>query len=268
MTLLGRFMNKLITGLAIFIVVTATFFAMASEEDVDTTAHEIVIVTKDDYISVDEVLTIQGDTNESYDELTVWIQSGANDVQITINDVAPDSISQNENEYICNTSSQGITKEDTVTVTISYNIAKTDDFSKKVIRDTTSVSVVFDQEEIYTGTNLVAETSFSLQLYQPTEPTFNYLYTVFIILLVILVLVFAGIAFRKKKTVKIQKTGGESEELLTTKKALLMELLKDIEKQHRAKQISDDTYHKLKERYKQEAVEAMKQLEDIKSKVK
>ena len=43
-----------------------------------------------------------------------------------------------------------------------------------------------------------------------------------------------------------------------------MSLLKDIEKQHRANQISDDTYHKLKDRYKQEAVEAMKKLEDMK----
>jgi len=47
-----------------------------------------------------------------------------------------------------------------------------------------------------------------------------------------------------------------------------MEILKDIEKQHRAKQISDDTYHKLKEQYKHEAVDAMKKLEDVKSKVK
>ena len=47
-----------------------------------------------------------------------------------------------------------------------------------------------------------------------------------------------------------------------------MEVLKDIEKQHRAKKISDDTYNKLKDQYKQDAVEAMKQLEDIKSKVK
>jgi len=65
---------------------------------------------------------------------------------------------------------------------------------------------------------------------------------------------------------KIKDIAGESEELLNTKKMLLMSFLKDIEKQHRSKQISDDTYHKLKERYKQEAVEAMKQLEDLKSK--
>ena len=45
-------------------------------------------------------------------------------------------------------------------------------------------------------------------------------------------------------------------------------VLKDIEKKHRAKQISDDTYHKLRDQYKQEAVETMKQLEDKKSKIK
>ena len=47
-----------------------------------------------------------------------------------------------------------------------------------------------------------------------------------------------------------------------------MSLLKDVEKQHRAKQISDDTYHKLKEQYKQQAVETMKKLEDTKSEIK
>ena len=47
-----------------------------------------------------------------------------------------------------------------------------------------------------------------------------------------------------------------------------MSLLKDLEKQYRAKEISDDTYHKIKEQYKQEAVETMKKLDDItKSKV-
>ena len=47
-----------------------------------------------------------------------------------------------------------------------------------------------------------------------------------------------------------------------------MQLLKDIEKRHRAKKISDDTYHKLKDHYKNEAVETMKKMEDIKSEVK
>ena len=72
---------------------------------------------------------------------------------------------------------------------------------------------------------------------------------------------------RKPKASKPTKTKvstSDSEELLTAKKALLMESLKDIEKKHRANQISDDTYNKLRDRYKQEAVETMKKLEDIK----
>ena len=52
--------------------------------------------------------------------------------------------------------------------------------------------------------------------------------------------------------------------MLNTKKALLLSLLKDIEKQHRSEDISDDTYNKLKEEYKSQAVDVMKKLEDIK----
>jgi len=131
-----------------------------------------------------------------------------------------------------------------------------------------SISVTFDQEEIFTGTNLALGATIDLQLYQPAEPTLDLYITFLIILLVILIVVIAMYALRKQKSAKIRVIAGGSEELLTTKKALLMSLLKEVEKQHRANQISDDTYHKLKERYKQEAVEAMKQLEDMKSKVK
>jgi hypothetical protein len=84
---------------------------------------------------------------------------------------------------------------------------------------------------------------------------------------VILVIVLSIFSFKKQK-IKVVESGIESEEVLKTKKTLLMSILKDIEKQHRAKQISDDTYHKLKELYKQQAVEAMKKLEESTSKVK
>ena len=43
-----------------------------------------------------------------------------------------------------------------------------------------------------------------------------------------------------------------------------MSLLKDLEKQYRAKSISDDTYSKLKDEYKQQALEVMRKLEDLK----
>ena len=261
-------MRKVIIYLVVCITVAATLFAMASEEDVNTIDHQITITTKEDFYLVSEVLTIQGDTNESYDELTVWIQSGANNVDILVNSNALGPEIQNENEYVCNISSLGIKKEDSTQVKISYELDKNVEFTKKVVRSTNSTSVIFDQEEIYTATNLAPGSSFNLQLYKPTEQTLNWFYTVLILLLLVLIVVLVAYAFRKQKSTKIKQTAGKTEELLSTKKTLLMSLLKDIEKQHRTKQISDDTYHKLKERYKQEAVETMKQLEDINSKVR
>ena len=40
-------------------------------------------------------------------------------------------------------------------------------------------------------------------------------------------------------------------------------MLKELEKQHRAQTISDETYTKLKDEYKQQAVDVMKQLDDL-----
>jgi hypothetical protein len=266
MTPWGRFMKKILICLVIGIIVAVSLLAIASEESVNTIEHQITITTKDDSLSVIELLTIKGDINESYNNITFWVQSDANNVDILVNSQAPDSITPNGSEYICNISSFGIKKEDSTQVKISYELSKNVEFTKKVLRATNIILVTFDQEEIFTGTNLALGTTINLQLYELPEPTLDWYITVFIILLVILLVVLAAYAFRKQKSVKIKEIAGGSEELLTTKKALLMSLLKDIEKQHRAKQISDDTYHKLKERYKQEAIEAMKQLEDMKSK--
>jgi hypothetical protein len=261
-------MKRILIYLAIGIVVILGLLAMASEENVNIIDHQITITTNEDSLSVIELYTIQGETNESLDEITVWIQSGADNVDIIINSLAPDSIFQDENEYICNISNLGFKEEDSTKVQITYNLNKNVDFNKQLLRPTNSISVTYDQKEIFTGSQLADRAIINLQLYVPTEPTLDWYITVFIILLVILIVVLGMYALRKQRTVKIKETAGGSEELLTTKKTLLMELLKDIEKQHRAKQISDDTYHKLKEKYKQEAVEAMKQLEDMKSKVK
>jgi len=65
---------------------------------------------------------------------------------------------------------------------------------------------------------------------------------------------------RRKKRVGIVDTP----EALTTKKDLLLDLLKELEKRYRAKTISDETYTKLKEEYKAQAVDTMRRLEDVK----
>jgi len=261
-------MKRISICLIIGLIIAIGLIAIASEKEVNTISHQITITTTDDSLSVVEILTIQGETNESYDTLTVWVQSDASNVAILINSQAPDLITPNGSEYICDISSFGIEEEDYTQVKISYSLPKNAEFTKRVVRATDSISVTFDQEEIFTGTNQAIGSAVNLQLYELPEQTLAWYITIFIILLVILLVVLVVYAFRKQKSVKIKEIAEGSEELLTTKKTLLLSLLKDIEKQHRAKQISDDTYHKLKERYKQEAVEAMKQLEDMESKVK
>jgi hypothetical protein len=260
-------MKKILIYLIIGIIVALGFLAMASEENVNSNDHQITIATNDDSLSVLELFTIQGDSNESLDEITVWVQDDVSDIDIIVNQLAPESITQNGSEYICNISNLGIKEEDFTKIQIIYSLNKNVDFRKKILRETNSLSVIYDQKEIFAGIDLAIGVTIKLQLYEPAEPTLDWYITVFIILLVILIVVLGMYAFRKQKSIKIKETAGGSEELLTTKKTLLMELLKDIEKQHRANQISDDTYHKLKQKYKQEAVEVMKQLEDMKSKV-
>jgi hypothetical protein len=148
---------------------------------------------------------------------------------------------------------------------ISYTLSKdTKNFEKKMIRNTTTLKVQFDKNNILEESNLKADTYLNLQLYKPTETPISWYIIISISLLIILLVVSTAYLFRKQKLSKVKEIAGESEELLNTKKLLLMSILKDIEKQHRAKQISDDTYDKLKDIYKQQAVETMKKLEDMK----
>ena len=126
-----------------------------------------------------------------------------------------------------------------------------------------SLSVTFNDEPLYQVQKVQSESSFSLRLYEPTEAPLNITYIVIIFLLVVILITSTLLLLRKQRA-KAKRSIVESEEILGTKKALLLTLLKDIEKQHRSKTVSDDTYNKLKEEYKQQAVDVMKKLEDLK----
>ena len=259
--------------IAILILCIATLSLLLSSnayaQSVDTETHIITISTEGDSLSVSESLTLQGSSGDTYDNMTFWIYSGAENVNILINSAEPNEITISGNEYICNISNFGIPMNTTMDVTILYTLGKdVKEFTKTAIRAANSLSVTFDGNEIYTAENLAEGSSFTLELYKPTEAPLSWYIIIFIALLIIMLIVTILYAFKKQKSTTIKSAAGESEELLTTKKALLMSLLKDIEKQHRSNHIADDTYHKLKEEYKQQAVNVMKKLEDFSSEVK
>ena len=256
-----------VTVLIMSIVVISAFSASAEEFNAET--HNIEISTGTDSISVEERLTIKGnDSSEIYSNLEFWLQDGAQGLTVLVNN-NPVSSTFDGYVYNCNVSTLNITTDTTIQVTVSYNLGKdTEEFTKTLTYDTASISIKFGNENIFSGENIQSGNSFTVKLYTPTEAPLSWYIVAVVSLLIVLVLVLTFYSFRKQKTSKIKEIGSESEELLETKKILLMSLLKEVEKKHRSNDISDDTYHKIKDYYKQEAVMTMKKLEDIKSEVK
>ncbi len=161
--------------------------------------------------------------------------------------------------------------EDILNTIVTYKLDKdSTEFEKIILYNLSSLKITFDGKEIYSGTNLKSGSTINVALQKETEGQTitvetipSWVYIIIIVLIILLIALFIMLTKKQKSTTKKENIGG-SEELLATKKALLMETLKEIEKRHRGKQISDDTYHKLKDEFKQDAVEAMKKLEDLK----
>lgn len=244
---------------------------MANGQEITTNKCDIIVNTnEDETLSVKETYTIDTTSTEIFN---IWIQDDATGISFQVNSQAPEYELTVDNVYQINTS--GI---DISSIEVTYILDKSIDGLQKTFQyNTTSFTITFDGLEIYSGSGIKDGSSIDVAFQKPITktktvttttydiPTWYYLILIGLIILVLLSIVFPS---KKHKTTKKKDTTAGSEELFSTKKTLLMELLKDIEKQHRAKKISDDTYHKLKAEYKQDAVDAMKKLEDVKSKVK
>jgi hypothetical protein len=140
-------------------------------------------------------------------------------------------------------------------------------FEKTLLYDTTLLTITYNDQELFQGEHLLyadeMNNALEIRLYSPTEAPLNItiIVAIFSVVVILLATLLLSLQKRRKKT---KSSLVESEETLTTKKALLLELLKDLEKQYRAQSISDETYNKLKEEYKQQAVDTMKKLDDLK----
>jgi hypothetical protein len=258
-------MKKIIVCILICIATLLIPTTLAQEEYMETDTHNIVISTGDNALAVAETLTVHGNSNQNYSIIKFWVQNDAQNINVIISNNQVSSTPIGNNTYACDISSFNIKMDSQIQLDISYTLSKDiKNFKKTMIRNTTTLTIQFDKNNILEESNLKADTYLNLQLYKPTETPISWYIIISISLLIILLVVSTAYLFRKQKLSKVKEIAGESEELLNTKKLLLMSILKDIEKQHRAKQISDDTYNKLKDIYKQQAVGTMKKLEDMK----
>ena len=263
-------MKRIASLVFISILTLSIALPMVSAYDLGVTIEEQQIITisiSDNGLAVEEKITVTTAAVNAT-SLRFWIQQDAPDVEILAVESGTylSSIIIGSNIQECNLSKHNlsINPEDTLDIRLTYTLpTDTKHFIKTILYDTAYLSITYEEDELYQGVYNTESNSVRILLHRPTETLVNIVYIIIIFLLVVILIASTLLLMRKQRT-KAKKTIVESEETLTTKKALLLSLLKDVEKKHRSKDISDETYNKLKEEYKQQAVAVMKKLEDIK----
>jgi hypothetical protein len=228
--------------------------------------YEITISTSEQGLLIEENIQIKNNGIDNVTSVRFWIQKNNQDIEVqTVESgkilipIVTDRIRD------VNLSKYNLTlyPGDSLDILVSYVLpTDTITFEKTVLYDSSLLSVFFNDEQLYQVQKAQSDSSFSLRLYKPTEAPLSITYIMIIFILVVILIASTLFLLRKQRT-RTKNLIVDSKEILTTKKALLLSLLKDLEKQHRSKTISDDTYSKLKDEYKQQAVIAMKKLEEL-----
>jgi len=241
-----------------------------SADDMTENTHSITITSLDEKFSVSESISVQFNDLELLDFFDVYISSTATDIRITIQNHLI-SYEQLSETYRCNLTSIDLTNITIMNVEISYALPiESSEFQTMSLRNITKLLVQFNGENLITLNSITSGLLVSLPLLVSQDETslFNIYIIILIVLLVVVIAVSILFIIKRKQPVQIRSRPMESEEILQTEYALLKEMLKQIEKNYRAQKIADETYHKLKSYYKQQAVETMSALESIGSKIK
>ena len=264
------------TGLIILIAIV-TFIGLipissASDDGVIVDQDLITITLSNNLLNIDETLKVTNTGGFNVTTLQVWIQQNNQGVvKITDLQSGKDLVPLiTGNIRTCNLSAANLSilPGESLTLQVTYSLLTSEqNFVKTLLYDTTLFSVTYESRDLFKGEHLLygsdVNNAIWIRLYQPTEAPLNI--TVIIIVFAVVILVLATLLFLlKRQRSKTKKTFVESEETLITKKTLLLSLLKDLEKQYRAKSVSEETYNKIKDEYKQQAVDAMKKLDDMK----
>lgn len=224
-------------------------------------------------LQVNEEIKVTNQDSENATMLRFWLQQNAQDVKILALPSGKELVSLiTGNIRTCNLTAANLTIKPGITfdIQVTYLLpTNTQNFEVSLLYKTTLLTVTYqegsNQQELFHGEHLLADSQNTLRvlLHKPTESSLGITTIVIVFVVVVLVLTSLLLLLKKQRT-KTKKSLVESEETLTTKKTLLLSLLKDLEKQFRAQAISDETYNKLKDEYKQQAVETMKKLDDLK----
>jgi len=268
------------TGVIILIALMTliTLYPCVSAADsgiiVDQEIVTISLATKG--LQIVEVIKVTNTGSENATSLRFWIQQNTQEkptiVELQSGKELVPIVTGNIRTCNLSAANLSIAPETSLTFQLTYYLPTTEqNFVKTLLYDTTIFSVTYKEGDaqwnLFQGEHLLygVDTNNALQIrvYKPTEAPLNITVLIIVFLAVIIVLAVLLLLLKKQRS-KTKKAVAESEETLTTKKSLLLSLLKDLEKQYRAQSISDETYNKIKDEYKQQAVDAMKKLDDLK----
>ena len=241
--------------------------SVAAVDTFDTSTHTISIKNAQAGLLVNEQISLKNNGYQPCNEIKFWVMQNAQNIQITASGRnQPLEYAISGNDYTCNLTQYNLAveTENTTSMTVTYTLpAATEFFDKTLLYPTATLSIIFNDKELFSGQQLASNSTYHHRLYLPTGTPLDIL-TIVVIIIVVVLLMAITLLLLKKQRRKRKTSITESEELLTIKKTNLLSALKEIEKQHRAKTLSDDTYTKLKDEYKQQAVDVMKKLEDLK----
>jgi hypothetical protein len=202
-------------------------------------------------------------TNTSQYQFKLPSSADSNDMTIVINNIQLSNPQYNNSIYTLNIN-RTISEKETVTVDLTYYLPISSIyFEKTFLEKSSNVKMLFEESKIFESNVQSNDTTIQVKLIKPVQSDSFNLYTVIlIVLLIVIIIVTSYYAFIKRKNGKDRKRRFESSEVLETEKTLLLSMLKEIEKLHRAQKISDDSYHKLKSYYKNQTVEIMSMLDE------
>jgi len=231
-------------------------------ENSDIAASEQSVVIEGN--SVEEQLSLSNTGLVNSTSLSFWVMQDVQSVEILIDGVSVDFFVEG-NLRVVNLSSKNLSfaPGESVSVLLSYDLPSgADSFEKRFQFPIQSYEVEYNGRILCFAESLIAGQMIDIQLSTLTPATSDSTYLIIIGALIVLLVILVVLLLRKRKTVERREVESESSEVLKTKKELLVSLLKDLEKKHRAQDISDTTYNKVKSNFKQQAVNVMKKLDE------
>jgi len=266
-------MNKLkimlLTVVILLSVLGSIFIEISyaqSSNDIKIEKYFINITTGGESFSVSEEILFNIE-NDTFSNKTVFIfvQESAESVKASIsNKFVNLNKSLDGESYSINLSNYNISTN-IFKLDIDYQLPYSANFIiKKILYPTGEIFVNLDDKLVFNSKNSLSNNVIKVVLSTEKEGVSLWYYITYIAVIALIgsIVILLVNYLKGKKYTKKGET--ETSEILELKKKLLLESLKELEKEYRSKKISEYVYNKVRDEFKSQAVNVMKKLEEIK----